>query len=214
MEPSARLKISSESAANDPEMRLYAYVVARDFGFAPNPFYGACTLATCKPKIREAAQVGDMIVGIGSVPKRLGGRIIFAMVIDEITRFDEYWHDPRFVAKRPYLSGSTKQRYGDNIYHCNGAGKWLQEDSHHSFAGGVMNSENMERDVSSNRVLIGREFYYFGRNCPEIPHELADLNWPHPGHKCSFPAKVRDGLVKYLRNNFKPGIYGLPNDWR
>src|SRR5712671_5339411 len=34
-------------------MRLYSYVVARDFGFAPNPFFGVCTLATCKPDIRK-----------------------------------------------------------------------------------------------------------------------------------------------------------------
>ena len=34
-------------------MKLYSYIVARDFGFAPNPFYGFCTLATCKPKIAK-----------------------------------------------------------------------------------------------------------------------------------------------------------------
>ncbi|MFH1865797.1 MAG: hypothetical protein ABIK85_07930, partial [Candidatus Eisenbacteria bacterium] len=39
-------------------MRLFSYIVARDYGFAPNPFCGVCTLATCKPKIRESASVG------------------------------------------------------------------------------------------------------------------------------------------------------------
>lgn len=34
-------------------MTLYSYVVAHDFGFAPNPFDGLCTLATCKPDIRK-----------------------------------------------------------------------------------------------------------------------------------------------------------------
>ena len=47
-------------------MKLYSYIVARDFGFAPNPFYGFCTLATCKPKIREHASVGDWVVGTGA----------------------------------------------------------------------------------------------------------------------------------------------------
>ena len=32
--------------------RIYSYVVRYDSGFAPNPFYGYCTLATCKPDIR------------------------------------------------------------------------------------------------------------------------------------------------------------------
>ena len=44
---------------------LYIYVVDRDFGFAPNPFHGYCTLATCKPKIRNGASIGNWIMGIG-----------------------------------------------------------------------------------------------------------------------------------------------------
>ena len=47
-------------------MTIYSYVVARDYGFAPNPFYGCCTLATCKPIIRRMAQVGDWVIGTGS----------------------------------------------------------------------------------------------------------------------------------------------------
>ncbi|WP_225761747.1 hypothetical protein [Acinetobacter sp. Marseille-P8610] len=34
-------------------MKIFSYVVSRDFGFAPNPFFNFCTLATCKPKIRK-----------------------------------------------------------------------------------------------------------------------------------------------------------------
>ena len=45
--------------------KVYMYVVDRDFGFAPNPFHGFCTLATCKPRTRRVAKVGDWIVGMG-----------------------------------------------------------------------------------------------------------------------------------------------------
>jgi len=41
---------------------LYSYVVRYDSGFAPNPFGGYCTLATCKPEIRKTAQLGDWLV--------------------------------------------------------------------------------------------------------------------------------------------------------
>lgn len=34
-------------------MLVYEYVMTYDTGFAPNPFYGVCTLACCKPKIRK-----------------------------------------------------------------------------------------------------------------------------------------------------------------
>ena len=45
-------------------MKIYSYIVKRDYGFAPNPFYGYCTLATCKPVIRKHAEIGDIIQGI------------------------------------------------------------------------------------------------------------------------------------------------------
>ena len=34
-------------------MVIYEYVMTDDTGFAPNPFYGICTLACCKPVIRR-----------------------------------------------------------------------------------------------------------------------------------------------------------------
>ena len=34
-------------------MIVYEYVMKCDTGFAPNPFYGTCTLACCKPRIRK-----------------------------------------------------------------------------------------------------------------------------------------------------------------
>lgn len=194
-------------------MQLCVYVVARDYGFAPNPFHGICSLATCKPVLRENAQVGDWIVGIGSKENGSSGRIIFAMNVDEKITFNQYWSDQRFHNKRPYLPGSRMMRYGDNIYHQSSSGKWIQEDSHHSLEGGNLNYENKDRDTSSNYVVLGREFYYFGRNCPAIPASLSSLDWPHPGHKCDFPTKTRDGLIAFLRTNYIPGVHGLPTDW-
>jgi hypothetical protein len=40
-------------------MQVYSYVIDHDPGFAPNPFHGICTLAGCKPKIRQYTEVGD-----------------------------------------------------------------------------------------------------------------------------------------------------------
>jgi Nucleotide modification associated domain 2 len=44
-------------------MKLSAYIVRVDSGFAPNPFGHHCTLACCKPTIRRKAEPGDIIVG-------------------------------------------------------------------------------------------------------------------------------------------------------
>ena len=84
-------------------MKLYSYVVATDCGFAPNPFYDFCTLATCKPDIRERATVGDWVIGTGSgaKEKQRNGYLVFAMRVTETMSFDEYWKDIRFCNKRP-----------------------------------------------------------------------------------------------------------------
>ena len=86
----------------EPNSYLYTYAITRDFGFAPNPFHGLCTLATCKPGIREAAKVGDWIMGIGGsslgIVKR---KCILLMKISEKINFLDYWVDGRFSLKKP-----------------------------------------------------------------------------------------------------------------
>ena len=53
---------------------LYTYVMPYDGGSAPNPYWGICTLVICKPKIRLSAQVGDWVVGTGSIRARVTDR--------------------------------------------------------------------------------------------------------------------------------------------
>ena len=98
-------------------MRCFSYVVARDFGFAPNPFYAKCSLATCKPLIREKAEIGDWIAGFGSARYGAKEQLLFAMRVTYKSTFNEYWDSPEYQCKKPVLNGSLKQMYGDNIYH-------------------------------------------------------------------------------------------------
>jgi hypothetical protein len=150
-------------------MKLYSYVVARDFGFAPNPFFKFCTLATCKPKIREHASVGDWVIGTGAkVRYKYSGRLIYAMQVSEILNFDTYWNDQRFLQKRPNLTGSLAVLYGDNIYHHVGT-HWVQADSHHSLEKGHRNEANLKRDTSVDRLLVACKFVYWGGLAPIIP---------------------------------------------
>ncbi len=154
-------------------MHIFSYIVRYDVGFAPNPFYGFCTLATCKPKIRKAAQVGDWIVGTGSRSRGNSGRLVFAMRVDETLTFDAYWDDERFARKRPNMHGNLKQTVGDNIYHRDvPTGRWLQEDSRHTRADGTPNSEHVVRDTATDVVLVSRRFSYFGAHGPEVPGHL------------------------------------------
>jgi len=155
---------------------LFIYSVQRDFGFAPNPFHGCCTLATCKPHIRRTAQVGDWVMGMTGSRLKVRERCVYLMEVTEITTFDRYWLDDRFHLKRPLRNGSKVMMVGDNIYHHDkSSGMWVQEDSHHSNSDGTPNMKNLKTDTISDRVLISSHFYYFGEKAPKF--DLTSLNY-------------------------------------
>ena len=196
--------------------RLHSYVVARDFGFAPNPFFGFCTLATCKPKIRRAAAIGDWVIGTGSKTKQRAGYLVYAMRVSETLSFEDYSHDPRFDIKRPNLYASKGRAFGDNIYQRNEEdGSWLQADSHHSLADGTGNFRNVRRDTSVNRVLVSDYFVYFGGEGPKVPM-LRSENVVHEGvgHRNRFSEATVVQFVNWVRILDETGYCGAPLDWR
>lgn len=157
--------------------RLFVYPIPRDLGFAPNPFHGYCTLATCKPKLRKSAKVNDWVMGLAaSNSKEKKYHCIFFMKVTEKLTFQEYWADPRFELKKPVRNGSKVQVLGDNIYHKDAAGKWIQEDSHHSNPNGTIHEANLKRDTGSTHdVLVSECFTYFGSEA--LPLDLKSLGY-------------------------------------
>lgn len=191
--------------------------MARDYGFAPNPFYGACTLATCKPDIRKHASVGDWIIGTGSKEKGRQRYLVYAMRVSEAMIFNEYWEDARFQRKKPNLRGSLKQAFGDNIYFRDGEGQWQQLNSHHSYDDGKPNSHNITNDTRADRVLLGTEYAYWGGSGPEIPQEFSDYAGydvcAGRGYKCNFPESLASDFIAWLHSLEEKGYLGTPFDW-
>lgn len=201
--------------------RLFSYVVRYDSGFAPNPFYGYCTLATCKPLIRKAAQVGDWIVGTGSADKKVQRetRLVHAMRVRETTNFQNYWQDSRFLRKRPMRQGSRKQSCGDNIYHRSADdSQWLQLDSFHTNPDGSIKPDHVARDTGTDRILISNDYYYFGGEGPEIPAVFRDPSRYDLCRKVRQRKRLEDDewiaeFVAWLRTFGDPGYCGRPLDW-
>ena len=194
---------------------LFVYVVDRDLGFAPNPFHGVCTLATCKPRIRAPARTGDWVVGMGGARLKATGKCIFAMQVGRKLNFNEYWNGPEFRDKRPIRNGSLVMLVGDNIYH-NDGGAWTQEDSHHSKADGTPEVSNVKNDTSADAVLVSALFYYFGTSAPEVPATILDaieykngrnhrrISLPNPGRQ------LVDWLGRFVPNR----VIGDPFDFQ
>jgi len=88
-------------------MKLSAYIVKIDSGFAPNPFGGYCTLACCKPAIRRHAKVGDIIVGTAPVDHPRAGGLIYAMSVEKVLTIQEYWDADTFDFRKPKRSAAS-----------------------------------------------------------------------------------------------------------
>jgi hypothetical protein len=216
---------SSRSSSDRPtrllSVKLHSYVVARDYGFAPNPFYGVCTLATCKPKIRISAKIGDWVMGTGSKERKREKNVVYAMHVTGAMTFEEYWTDRRFQQKKPNLQGSKKQAFGDNIYSRDPVtGIWHQANSHHSLHDGSSNPLNVKADTGTDRILFSDDFVYWGGSGPELPKQFLCYGPQHEsvcagrGHKNRFSLELVNQYVAWIRSLDETGYCGEPLDWR
>lgn len=184
-------------------MRIISYVVTHDYGFAPNPYHDFLTLATCKPKIREYAKVGDLVIGTGSVAGIGLNKLIYAAIISEVVSTEEYSTNPRFEIKKPHDNLDVKMRRGDNIYYKDG-NEWKQRPNN------FHDKNEFDHDLSSQRILICEQFWYFGDKAPNIPEQFSDIIKEKQGHKYTSDESIINGFMVWL-NGFEKGIQGSPS---
>lgn len=200
----AQLTLEFRLHANFQVSKAYIYVVDRDFGFAPNPFHGYCTLATCKPGIRKMADICDWVIGMGGSRLKATGHCIFAMRVSKKISFDEYWGNPIYSDKKPVRNGSSRMLVGDNIY-CfdKNTQSWQQADSHHSNPDGSINRKNLKTDTKSDKVLISNHFYYFGKNAPLVsPPLLTSIGYKNGRNYRVFRIEKCAAFIDWLKDNF------------
>lgn len=163
--------------------RLFSYVVDHDYGFAPNPFGGFCTLAKCKYGTRrrnivELAGEGDWVAGTGGadLKKSAGhGRLVYAMRVDEVVSLDEYVR-----AHRGDRIDAGPEKGGDDR---------LALISHHYFYFG----RNAIDIADIPRTHRGHPFEKAG-----------------PGHRADFTEAFVGAFARWLRDTFKVGVHGPP----
>lgn len=201
-----RLAIGTSRRQSSMTLRVYSYVVAHDSGFAPNPFHGMCTLACCKPRVRAKAGVGDIVVGL----TRGAECVVYAMWVDEVVTFDDYWSRPEFTSKRPGTADEATM-VGDNIYEPNGRGGFRQLPSGHSNPDGLEDPDGKARDMSSQNVLVSRRFSYFGRKAAPLPEHLTFLRIGR-NHRSKF-SRAEIALVAAWFAELPDGKHGDPHNW-
>lgn len=187
--------------SNNPRQMLYSYKMTDDAGFAPNPFFGVLTLATCKPFIRSSKKVGNWIAGFTSqkLCKDAVGheRLVYIMKISEILTFDSYFRESRFRCKKSTADNPVSLR-GDNIY--------FLSDQGYSQASLVFHRKEMEKlnDLKSDQVLVSDDFFYFG--CGAIPLDEFKINIPRTQTRYGVETVDEKEIFRlwhYLNDNYK-----------
>jgi hypothetical protein len=172
-------------------VKLSAYIVRVDSGFAPNPFGRHCTIACCKPTIRRKAETDDIVVGTGSARYGLVGRLVYAMRVRDVIPLQNYWMDAEYAYKKPSQATAITAR-GDNIWYQDAHGSWRV------VPGAFHDERHRDRDIRGANALVADDFYYFGRDAPPLPDEFRPLLAVTQGHKNTRDEDVIDRFWRWV----------------
>lgn len=166
---------------------LCSYTMTYDEGFAPNPYHGVLTLATCKPKIRSSKRIDQGVWLAGWAGRRLQQdkekqrELIYLAKISEKISLGKYY--VQYKQKRPKIidlsykenEKDEKGRYraikeyvrnhqeeigdlmGDNIYKLNLENGNLEWQPNNNHP-----FDCAKHDIGGQYAIICHEFYYFG----------------------------------------------------
>ena len=178
---------SNQTDIMEEKTILYGYKMTHDTGFAPNPYHGVLTLATCKPRIRKYTKEGYWISGWTSNEvydkdynkhsfTDSNQKLIYLAKVSKVLSFKDYW-EKYPLKKQPEKSiiedgkecfkscGNVLITKSDDIAFC--GDNIYEPDANDTF--GFKQHENphhgekeKERDISGEHVLVCEEFYYFG----------------------------------------------------
>lgn len=215
-----RVSNDDKKKRKNKKMKICRYVMTNDSGLAPNPYHGWCTLALCTPNHKNAKlSPGDWIVGHSDIKD--GNKLIYAMRVEKVLNFNQYFNDPDFQNKKPKLLGEREEQCGDNFYYSeNGQWRrltsWNHNDSEHFI-------KDVGSDLKGRPVFVSQDFYYFGDRREPFPDEFKALikdrhgiTYKDPKH---LPKHFKDSehfyssFVEWLRTNSKEkGQIGKPRD--
>lgn len=169
-------------------MRLFSYTIRYDYGSAPNPYWGVCTLTICKPVVRRNARVHDWVVGL------CGCDVVYAMKVNDRKTLREYDHYCRAELNEKIPSWSSRdfrRRVGDCIYdYSNPSDPILRK--------GIHQKENVETDLSGLHALLSRDFYYFGSRPIPLPPHLHKIIHKR-GHKSTANDPYKQAFIRWIR---------------
>lgn len=174
--------------------RILRYILVSDTGIAPCIEGGRLSLATCKPRIRAAARVGDWVIGFRPRPAPRGvvvwaGRVALTMTVGDYER--------EFSCAR-----KTGGR-ADAVYRAIPAGgfKRLRPNYHD-------NEDEIRKDLSAPVLVFdSAASWYFDDDPRPLPDHLSRLGAAGRGHRVNgtLPGDG-EALLAWLSEIGPPGV--------
>jgi hypothetical protein len=143
----------------EENMIVWSYVITVDAGGAPNFLPPATTMTLCKPKIRQRARQGDLVIAFnGQLLHPEFHSVRWAGLVAEVIPLGDYWNDLRFDQKKPGKS----QGLPDNIYRPTPDGLEQVPNATHQ-------PHDKNTDVGGRNSLVFGNVWYFGAAAPILP---------------------------------------------
>lgn len=171
--------------------RFYRYILVSDDGYAPCVDCGLITLATCKPRIRSTAKVGDWVAGY--MPKQIGeGLLVWIGRVEKVMLPTDYERHYRGRKDAQYRLDDCEIHRVDPGYH---PGK-----------------DEQRKDMSAKVLIFDRTAsWYFGNQPIALPETFDPLTPYGQGHRVNL--RLLDDLThieNWLHKLKPPGIHGNP----
>lgn len=185
---------------------LFTYCIPIDDGAAPNPYWEICTLNICKPVIRRVANVGDWVVGTGSVKFDCADHVVYAMKVTQKMTMAEYdsWVKQYCPEKEAdWGNGDHRRRLGDSIYDFTTDPPKQRK--------GVHGSGNVKTDLGGQCTLLSTHFYYFGNKPVLLPEDLRPIVKQGQAHRSRSNQPFLSRFVSWIEgfeksHNLKPQL--------
>jgi len=192
-------------------MKLYSYCLRYDTGAAPNPFWGICTLAICKPQIRKTAEKKDWIIGLGSSHSPIGDTsdcVVYAMQVTDkktMREYDDYCRTYSPDKIPDWQNRDYRRHVGDCIYD-------YSHGEPPKMRWGVHEEQNRKRDLGGVYVLISDHFYYFGDKPVKLCDDLKPIIHDTRGHKSIANQPYLEKFLSWIADwGYVPNVlYGEP----
>lgn len=133
-------------------MDIYFYKVTADNGGAPCISRGVLSLAICKPMIRKAAAIGDLVFGFAANSLSPDNRLIYVARVTDKLSGDTYYTTDRY------------SRREDCIYEFN-KGRYMRRRSakHHPRPDDLAHDLGKPPLYPRAHILLSTDFRYFGK---------------------------------------------------